>query len=91
MTRREFDAVTKWDYGAHMAGDTKESYRRERAYVIEGYDYVTFRARVHARRNANPYHRDGFLPVLARGSAFRAPQAWRAKEGRSMLRLGGEP
>lgn len=89
MTKKEFDAETKWNYGTHMGART--AYRISRGHVVSGYDYLRFRALVHARVNAARFSYEGFLPLLARGSQFRAPQAWRAAQGRSLLRLGGEP
>lgn len=86
MTKREFDKLTKENWGERMASDERCSYRDSRFLEHAGspsrnptakpFDYIAFRAAEAAR--------EGVLP-LALGSKFRAPQAFRAANGRPML------
>lgn len=82
MTKREFDAETKVNYGAHMGNRT--AYRAERGHVRER-DYLAERCYAHWKRNWAYSFRDGFLPVLGIGSKYRAPTAFRAARGLPLL------
>jgi hypothetical protein len=69
MTKREFDRLTKINYGAHMGART--AYRRERGRV-DGRDVLAHRAATMRQlRDARPAHY-GILATLGLGSPFRA-------------------
>jgi hypothetical protein len=86
MTRREFDAATKWNWnGAGMASDERRAYRLSRGHV-DSDDFIARRASAHARRNTQERQSlDGFRPMLGIASPYRAPAAFRAATGRSLL------
>jgi hypothetical protein len=83
MTKREFDALTKQNYGAHMGHRTE--YKRARGRVVAD-DKVTLRCWEMARRN-NRFGvlLDGFLPTLGKGSRHRNIALYRASKGIPLL------
>ena len=101
MTKREFDAATKENWGGRMASDERCSYRERRMREHNGCgaygpscaptDYITRRANEMARTRAGRYPWEPVLATLGIGSRFRAPQAWAAQTGRSMLGGEGRP
>lgn len=87
MTRREFDAITKENWGApDMASDEHAEYRYRRLRWVPsqalGHDYVALRARSHARRNMRQLDR---IPTLHRCTIFRAWAEARRDRGRPLL------
>lgn len=91
MTRREFDALTRCNFGCRMASDERAHYRFVR-HTYEApqraeHDYVTLRATVHARRNrreARPFG-NGPIPALDRATIFRAWAEARHNRGAELL------
>jgi hypothetical protein len=67
MTKREFDALNKVNYGCHMGART--AYRASCGHDLYGRDRLAERACLRAR---NPH-----LSTLGIGSPLRAPTEWR--------------
>ncbi len=85
MTKREWDAETRINYGCFMGA--RSSYRRLRGRV-EGRDYLAERAwRVADLRCGGNLRDQKGRPrsALDIGSPFRAPQAYRARVGLPLL------
>lgn len=77
MTKREFDAANKVNFGTRMASDTCESYRdtmhRPMRYSRRDWDRLAVRAAYSTERKA--WH--GAKGALTMGSKLRAPLRWR--------------
>lgn len=88
MTRKQFDAVTKENWGSDcMARDERSDYRRSRRVVI-GDDMIARRAAEMVRRNhAEWVALDGRLDTLGLASKWRSVASERARSGLSLLRL----
>lgn len=96
MTKREFDALTKENWGGKgMARDERCNYRERRMLKHNGsgaheptdtaVDYLAEREHeIRYLRRIRDWH-EPLLPVLGIGSRWRAPAAWRAKKGQTLL------
>jgi len=73
MTKREFDAATKQNWGGpFMASDERETYRETRSLPPRGERSSDLLAR------REEYSRRSGIPALSRGSRFCAPALYRA-------------
>lgn len=87
MTKREFDRETQENWCCDgMASDERRAYRARRMRVLDRErDYIRSRA---ARMRELRRMRDNWektLATLDRGSPFRAPIAYRARVGQTLL------
>jgi len=74
MTKREFDRQTKWNYGARMAGDTKESYKWMRGHV--SFNHIG-EPRDRLAERAEHKARFPHIAIMSLASRFRAPACFR--------------
>lgn len=93
MTKREFDAETKHNYGSRIARDERASYRAIRLLEHNGsgahnpsYPYGPVDYLADRMRRMAELRRCGCAGItLGIGSPFRAPVAWRASQGKPLL------
>ncbi len=87
MTKRQFDAKTKWNAGSRMASDTRAQYRSERGRgnCFRNCYCQACRLSVLERRAAYGLQHDH--AALAIASPLRAPAALAAHLGRSAVYL----
>lgn len=91
MTKAEFDAATKEDWGGdYMASDERRAYRARRLKGddLRG-DYLAARSREYEtrkRRSSDPLF--GFQPLLSRSLRWRAPAEHARSQGRTLLSGG---
>lgn len=102
MTKREFDAATKENWGGRgMASDVRCSYRERRMREHDGCgaygprcapsDYIARRAWEMQRVRRLRYPWEPALATLGVGSKFRAGQAFAARQGWPLLGTEGRP
>ena len=74
MSKKQFDAKTKVNYGSRMASDTAETYRRERMK----WPYRMFPERAPLLERRAQYLRERGMSPLWIGSPMRAPANFKA-------------
>ena len=82
MTKHEFDAQTRENWGERMASDERRSYRETRRLPPLFFGRTTdYRDVLARRRDRVP----GGLPTLAMGSQFRTVALYRLAHGLPLL------
>ena len=101
MTRREFDKLTKVNWGHREDGEynatarkagayrmgQRTEYRRQRGHV-DATDWLQNRGWENWWTNRRLSSHEPRIPVLGIASRFRAPAAYRARVGLPLLKLG---
>ena len=88
MTKREFDRLTKANWGGDcMASDERRTYRAERHKGDDlRPDYLAARTREYEARKklfSDPLF--GFAPLMGPSLRWRAPAAWARNVGKTLL------